>query len=483
MVRRAVVWTFAGQGASFVLSFFGSIAVARLLSPYELGIFAVAMAVTGVLQVVAAFGVGLYVVREAELTPAAMDTAYTVNALLSLGLAALIAAAAAPASWFLHEPAVARVLLLLAVSPLLGVPAFRPNAMLQREMRFGALSFLGVLGTAVNSIVTVATAVMGASYMSPVYGGVASGLLGTIATVAVAPRHVGFRMSLAGWRPIAKFGTQVMSVSGLALAAVKASDLLLGRLIGIANLGLLSRAGNLSTMVNNYVYVTAMRVVYAQLAKDYRERGVVRDTFLPGLRMIAAVVGPAVIGMAFLSRPLIGLLYGAKWIAAAPVLSYLLLAQFLSLAFAMNWEVYLVRNELSLQVKFESARTVFGVVTKVIGSAAGVVGVAASTVVDALFSICLYVPRMAKLTDSTNRELAGIYGEAALLALVTGAPSLALMAWRGWSAQVPVAEVVGAVLAGGALWLALLARLSHPLWREMGHFVAAGTGRRRARAS
>lgn len=483
MVRRAVVWTFAGQGASFIFSFFSAIAVARLLSPYELGVFAVAMAVLGVLQVVASFGVGLYVVREAELTPEMMDTAYTVNALLAAVLAALIAAAAVPAAWFLQEPAVTKVLLMLAATPLLAIPAFRPNAMLQREMQFGRLSFLGVLTTASSAIVTVAAAAMGASYMSPAYGSIASGLLGTIGAILVAPQHVGFGMSLKGWRPIVKFGMQVMSVGGLALATVKASDLLLGRLIGIANLGLLARAGNLSTMIHTYIYGTASRVVYAQLAKDYRERGVVRDTFVPGLRMIAGVVGPAVIGMAFLSRPLIELLYGPKWSAAAPVLSFLLLGQFLSLSFAMNWEVYLVRNQLAIQVKFESARSVFGLVSKIVASIGGLVMVAASTVVDQIFSMILYVPRMAKLVDMTNRELAGIYGEAALLALVTGLPAAALMQWHHWSAQVPVLEIIGAVLVGGALWFGLLVWLSHPLWHEIQRFAAIAMTRLRARAT
>lgn len=477
MVRRAVIWTFAGQGASFALSFFGSVAVARLLSPYELGVFAVAMAVIGVLQVITAFGVGLYVVREAELTPVAMDTAYTVNAMLSLGLATLIAATSVPAAWFLHEPGVTRVLLWLALSPLLGVPAFRPNGMLQREMRFGALSFLGVLGTASNSVVTVTAAWLGASYMSPAYGAVASGLIGTVATMAMAPDHVAFRMSLIGWRPIARFGTQMMSVSGLALAAVKATDLLLGRLIGLRALGLLSRAGNLSAMVNSYVYGTAMRVVYAQLAKDFRERGVVRDTFIPGLRMIAAVVGPIVIGLAILSRPLVALVYGDKWLLAAPLLSFLMVGQFLNLGFAMNWEVYLIRNQLGLQVKFEASRSIFGVVSSIIASVGGVVWVAASSLVDQVFSLFLYVPRMAELTDSTNRELAGIYGEAVLLATATGAPSLALMVWHDWSATIPVPAIVAAVLAGGALWLALLARLSHPLWRELRHVLTTGPSR------
>ena len=73
-VRKAIAWSFAGQIASFVASFATMVALARLLTPREVGIYAVGLAVTGVLQALSAFGVGTYLVREEELHPQTIAT-------------------------------------------------------------------------------------------------------------------------------------------------------------------------------------------------------------------------------------------------------------------------------------------------------------------------------------------------------------------------------------------------------------------------
>jgi len=65
--RRSVAWMAASQGCLFVLQFGGSVALARLLTPYEMGVFAVAAAVMGVLGILQAFGLAVFVVREPQI--------------------------------------------------------------------------------------------------------------------------------------------------------------------------------------------------------------------------------------------------------------------------------------------------------------------------------------------------------------------------------------------------------------------------------
>jgi hypothetical protein len=72
MIRRAIAWTVAGQVVSFAATFGMTVVLARILAPREIGMFAIAAAVSGVLQALAAFGVGTYVVREHQLTPAVL---------------------------------------------------------------------------------------------------------------------------------------------------------------------------------------------------------------------------------------------------------------------------------------------------------------------------------------------------------------------------------------------------------------------------
>ena len=84
---------FDGQLIGFAVAFAGSVVVARLLSPAEMGIFAIAAALIGIIGVLTSFDISSYVVREGELSPERFDSAFTVNAALALALAAVIFAA------------------------------------------------------------------------------------------------------------------------------------------------------------------------------------------------------------------------------------------------------------------------------------------------------------------------------------------------------------------------------------------------------
>src|ERR1700761_6875298 len=88
--RKAVAWSVLGQIVSYLILFGSSVIVARLLSPREMGVFAVAMSTIGILNVLVAFDVGTYVVREKELRPSTVDSAFTINAVLSAVVALTI---------------------------------------------------------------------------------------------------------------------------------------------------------------------------------------------------------------------------------------------------------------------------------------------------------------------------------------------------------------------------------------------------------
>ena len=55
------------------------------------------------------------------------------------------------------------------------------------------------------------------------------------------------------------------------------------------------------------------------------------------------------------------LLYGEQWLAAALPLSALMVAQFIGVAFGMNWELFVLRGETGRQARYEVARLVLGV--------------------------------------------------------------------------------------------------------------------------
>ena len=474
MVRKALLWSFAGQTSSMIVTFAGSVVVARLLTPHDVGIYAVAMATIGILQLSTSFGVGLYVVREEALTPATVDAAFSMNALLSAGLALLVFAASFAGERFLREPAVGTVLRVLAVTPLISALGFGPATMLQRGMLFRGTAVIGTLSAILTTGTTIAAALTGARYMSPAWGSIAGGLFSSLATIVIGRRHFAVRLSTHGWRRMFAFGLRMMSIGGISSAAVRVSDLVLGNLLGLEALGLYSRATGINNLLLGNIYATMTRVVFAKLSDAQRNEGNVTAVYLRGFRLITSVMGPVVIGLAVLAGPAIRLLYGERWLGAATPLSLLLVGQFVSLSFAMNWELFVIRDQLKTQTRLEIGRSILGIATQVVGSLISLAAVAATSIVDNLVSLFVYGRYMPDLAATSAARLRRLHGEAIVLTAVAVAPAMLLMVATGWRADASLPLVGGSVVLGAMLWLLTLFAIDHPtaeevrmLWRQI----------------
>ena len=467
MVRKALFWTFISQFAIFIVNFAGSVFIARLLTPHDMGVYAIATATIGILQLLTSFGVGLFAVREENLTPQMMDAAFTMNVLLSGVFGLFLVAFSFVGARFLGEPGVASVLQVLALTPVITALGFTPGVMLQRAMLFRGTSIIGAAAALITMAVTLGAALAGAKYMSPAYGAVASAIFSTAAIIIIGREHFALRLSTKDWPRMLAFGLRIMSINGVSSAAVRVSDVVLGNMLGLAALGLYSRATNITNLLFQNVYGTMTRVVFAKLSQTQRENGDIAQVYLRGLRMVAGIMGPVLIGLAVLSGPIVRLLYGERWLGAAMPLSLLLIGQFISLGFAMNWELFVVRDRLQTQTRLEIGRSVLGIVTQIIGCLFSLVVVAATSIVDNFISLIVYGRYMPELARTTGARLRRIYAEAILLTTVAVMPAFIFMTFSGWHDQASIA-VLAAMIASGALaWLAVIFKIKHPLAEEL----------------
>lgn len=467
LIRRAIVWTIAGQIVSFVATFGTTVALARILTPREIGIFAIGAAVSGVLQALAAFGVGTYVVRERELTPEILSTAYTINALTACLLSGCLVVGSYIPAITVDEPLVGKVLRVLAIMPLFGIIEFRPATMLQREMLFSTIALVTVGRTIVTALVSILSALAGASAVSAAYGAVAGAAAGAFAFAGAARRHSGFRLSLGGWRPMIAFGFQTLAIGGIAVIAFRLSDIILGAVLGLVALGLYNRAAALSSVPISNVYTSFARVLFVKLAEDARSGRSVKTSYLQGLSMMLALLWPMLGGLALLSRPVVEALFGTRWLGAAAPLAILSIGQMLALTFAMNYELFVLKDEVARQTKIETFRTMLGLLIFFYCCSYGIIGAAVGRLIDPVLGMVMYLPHMRRLSEASARELLTVLLQnIVVLGAALLVPAVALLATRNVNG-VPYVPLALALLGSGVCWLATLRFIHHPLWHEI----------------
>lgn len=454
------------QGSLFVLQFGTSVVIARLLTPYEMGIFAVAVAVVGLLSILRALGLPAYLVRSPELSEALLASVFTVNAAIGVLLACGIAGLSVLGGALLGEPGVQRALLVMALVPLLGVFDFLPAALIERDGNFRTIAVMGIVRALVANGVALWLAFRGFSYMSLAYGQVASAVVSVAGFNAVGWRHVRLRPGLEDWRGLMRYALQMVGISGVTIFASRMSELILGRVLGLDALGLYSRASGLSGTLWDSVHLVILRIVFVDFSNQKRQGLSLRAGYLGVVRLATALLWPAFGGLAVVAGPVVLTLYGPAWTAAAVPLSLLSVSAAVLVAITMTWEVFNVSQETGRQARIEFVRAGVGLVLFGGGCLVGISGAAVARVVESCFSVALYRPHLERMTDTRWRDLVPIYGESALLTAAAILPACVAMSVYGWSPAAPLPVVGASVVAGMVAWAAAGFSLGHPLARE-----------------
>ena len=135
-VFSGFVWLFISSLAVQGISFFSSVALARLLTPNDFGLVAIATIFISLSAMLSEFGFGQAIIQwQGEIEEAA-SIGFLLNMLISLVLAVALFAAAPLIGAFYDSPEVTAVVSVLTVSLLLSSLGIVPGNLLERDLEF-----------------------------------------------------------------------------------------------------------------------------------------------------------------------------------------------------------------------------------------------------------------------------------------------------------------------------------------------------------
>lgn len=479
--RRSLAWLGASQIASFVIVFAGSVVLARFLTPYEMGVYAAAAAVLGILGALRAFGLPNIIIREPELTSSLASTAFTINAGLCLLSSLLLLMASRVAEYVYGDPSIERLLTVLAVLPTISILEFLPAAYLERIGAFQKISMISLGKVVISALVTVYLAYSGCSFMSIAWANLVASAFTAISFNVFGRDKVSLRLDLSEWRKIGTFGVQMLMINVLGAMVPRFFDLILGRIVGLEALGLWSRAWGLNNMLWDNIHVIVARVVFVDFSERQRRSLPLRESYLRVGEILTGVLWPAFTGLAIVSGPVVYTVYGPAWTGAATPLALMSLAGVILTAVTMIWEVYVVRGEIAAQIRFQVRRAAISLTLFVLGCFGGLHWAAASRLGDSFAAVMLAKADLQRMTGTEAADYPPIYLRSAVLAVAACLPAAALMQAHSWSVETSFIQVLGAVALGGLLWLIGLRLFRHPIYEEIRNVAGRLLARRHSK--
>jgi O-antigen/teichoic acid export membrane protein len=448
-------WRMAAWSVQAVLQLGVGVLLARLLPPAEFGLAGLAMVLITFATLVSELGLGLAVVQRRPLTDRHLRTAFTVC--LSMGMAvALLIYLLAPLSAALLRspdlPPLLRAMTIVFVSGALGATA---RATLQRALDFRRLFAIDVASYGLGyAAVAVPLALGGYGAWSLVAGAIAQSAVGAVLALAFARHPMRPLLARTELRELCGYGaaaTLNQVVNGIAR---NADNLLVGRMLGPAALGVYARAFNLMTLPLAAVGDVMWHVLLPAMAEVRDDRARLGRAWLAAVQASALAAAPLMAGLAAAAPQIAAGVYGPAWTGMAAPLQVLCAAGAFRAVYHVSGALTHASGRVMAELWRQSVYAALVVAGAVAGSRWGVTGVAWGVVVSIAFMYLAMARLGLRITGLRWRDFFAAQLPGAALGAVVGAAAwtvAAVLAPRGVGPlAVFAAQTVAGIAALGA---------------------------------
>jgi PST family polysaccharide transporter len=326
-----VVWTGSVKWIAQALTWASTFVVARLLTPADYGIVAMAALYMGLVQLLSEFGVGSAIVTLRKLAPEQVAQINTLAVMLGATGFVISCLAAYPLSLFFNSPQLPWVI--VAMSTAFVITSFRvvPWALLQRDLRFKRLAAFEGAQALVLAAASVVFALAGFRYWTLVLANVIGALIST-SFVLYHHRHSFARPRRESLGEVLGFSRNILISRTSFYWWSNADNLMVGRLLGQAALGAYNLGYTLAMTPLEKTSGLILRVTPAIFSSVQNDRDGLRRYWLGITEAIALVTFPLTWGLALVAPDFVPLALGDRWRAMiVPTQVLLVYAAFRSL--------------------------------------------------------------------------------------------------------------------------------------------------------
>lgn len=326
----ALFWKALQQGGVSLIYLIRLLVLARLLTPDDFGLLAMAITAIAFLMSVTDFGMIPALVQRTEATDQHYDAAWTIGFLRALTVGATVFLAAPLIGRMFAEPRAVAVVQALSLLPLLEASASIKIAELIRDLRF-RLQAVAKLFEALA--VTVISIVLAQSWgvWALVFGTLAGPVVYTFISYILAPHRPRFRVDRAAARSLIIYGRWIFATGLIAISAAAILRAVISRELGAAELGLYFLAAKLAFLPNEIASQVMGGVafpLYARLQGNIHEATKAFRTIFIATML---VLTPTFVLMVVLAPSITNHFLGAQWQGTVPLIQMLSLVGLIGL--------------------------------------------------------------------------------------------------------------------------------------------------------
>lgn len=331
--KHAIVWSmidkFLKRGIQFLLSIF----LARLLTPNDYGIVAMAAIFVSWGEVFRDFGLGQSIIQKKDVTDEQKSTIFYINILMGCIIATIFFLIAPLAAQFYENEMVAWVVRVSGITFIIQSVNVVQHSILQKELNFKIETIASFYSMLISGLLGILLAYEGFGIWSLLFQSVMSYLIITIYIWIKTTWRPSLHFNFSNTKPMLRMGVGFMLQGLIDNIFNSLGSMVIGKLFSPSTLGLYSRGNSLAEMPKTTFIMPFTRPLFPVFAKIQDDKAAVRNYFLNTIDMLNWLMIFVTGIILTSSSEIICILYGDVWLDSA---KYLFLLSIM-IPFFPNW--------------------------------------------------------------------------------------------------------------------------------------------------
>lgn len=313
-----LMWKFGerilAQGVTLIVT----LCLARILMPKDYGIVALALVVISVAEVFTTAGLGNSLIQKKDADKIDFSSIFYFNIVFSLVLYGLVFVTSPAIASFFGEPALTKVIRVLALRiPIASVNSVQ-QAYVSRNMMFKKFFWSTFFGTILSGFVGIYMALLGYGVWAIVAQYLVNAFVDTIVLWTTVKWRPVFSFSFKKVKSLLAYGWKLMAADVLDTAYIQLRNVFIGRFYTTEQLAYFTNGNLYPQALTSGINTTISSVLFPALSKEQDDREKVKSMTRRAVGVSSYIMWPLMLGVAAIAPCFVKVILSDKWLPCVP---------------------------------------------------------------------------------------------------------------------------------------------------------------------
>ena len=358
---KSYLWTLLGKFGSQIIYLLTNVLLARILTPEDFGTIGIVSIIFSVAATLSDTGLGGALMLEKKLTKENCGTVFLFNFAVSNLLFLLVFFCAPYVESFYEVDGLSLIVKLLSLVFVIHAWSIVPKNILIYQLKFKECTIITLASVFIASLMSVGLAYYGAGVYALVAYQIIQALLAAVLLFKYSHFTFNFKFDRQVFKRLFGFGVFTTATSLVDSIYENLITSIFGKFVSINQAGYFFQSKKLEEASTRSLMSTINSTTFPILSKIRHDKTV----FMKDAKMlqdsVVLLLAPVLIFMGVYSREVIKIVYGEKWLEAAPYLSMLLVAGYFMIAESLNRSFIKSLGEVKQLFLFTLLKRIIGI--------------------------------------------------------------------------------------------------------------------------